>query len=326
MHATRVPSVREFSPTLAVGDMQTMSFPAAEDCVPGDGPLWMTPEERLASMVDTYTDNFVDDEKNAQDLLVDLHAAGVNTIRKRYNKKELVDLATQHNIPLKRRVRELASTGWCGKPKGKRQILLERGLIDINNLDRYTESGSKRKNNSDFDEDGNLKEEAKKYCMNWLLENECQDFREEMSDLEYLLEEISADSEVSGACNFSLIFTPKYHCELAGEGIEYSWGMAKKIFRGTPLAQRKSYEQFKACVADCLSKVSKENCQRFAARARRYMLVYQHRKDFDGELPDGFDENEKIFKAYKSHRDAGVFDGKFIADTIKASIGVQLVG
>ena len=47
MHATRVPSVREFSPTLAVGDMQTMSFPAAEDCVPGDGPLWMTPEENL---------------------------------------------------------------------------------------------------------------------------------------------------------------------------------------------------------------------------------------------------------------------------------------
>ena len=31
IHATRVPSVGEFSPTLAVGDMQAMSFPAAED-------------------------------------------------------------------------------------------------------------------------------------------------------------------------------------------------------------------------------------------------------------------------------------------------------
>ena len=81
--------------------------------------------------------------------------------------------------------------------------------------------------------------------------------------------------------------------------------MAKKIFRRTPLSQRKSYEQFKACVADCLSRVFKENCQRFAAKERSYMLVYQHRKVFDGELPDGSDENEKIFKAYKSHRDAG---------------------
>ena len=46
----------------------------------------------LASMVDTYTDNFVDEEKNAQDLLVDLHAAGVNTIRKRYNRRSLWNL------------------------------------------------------------------------------------------------------------------------------------------------------------------------------------------------------------------------------------------
>jgi hypothetical protein len=29
--------------------------------------------------------------------------------------------------------------------------------------------------------------------------------------------------------------TPKCHCKLAGEGIEYSWGCAKNFFRQQPL-------------------------------------------------------------------------------------------
>jgi len=38
--------------------------------------------------------------------------------------------------------------------------------------------------------------------------------------------------------------TPKYHAELAGEGIEYSWGYAKNACCWAPLAQKKGRNNF----------------------------------------------------------------------------------
>jgi hypothetical protein len=45
--------------------------------------------------------------------------------------------------------------------------------------------------------------------------------KRKMSDLEHLATELSG-------CNTTIliILTPKYHCKLAGEGMEYCWGAA----------------------------------------------------------------------------------------------------
>ena len=46
----------------------------------------------------------------------------------------------------------------------------------------------------------------------------------EQSALEVLAEELSTDE-----CDVLITATPKFHCEIAGEGIERGWGLSKSI-------------------------------------------------------------------------------------------------
>jgi hypothetical protein len=45
----------------------------------------------------------------------------------------------------------------------------------------------------------------------------------------------------------------KYHPELAGEGIEYSWGCAKNFYRCLPLSEQKKNEKFMSSVRKSLA-------------------------------------------------------------------------
>jgi hypothetical protein len=83
---------------------------------------------------------------------------------------------------------------------------------------RYSKDGKK----ADFGEDGKLKEASRQYALSYLLQ-QCTDFKNEKSNLEHLAAELSRRDKT-----ISILFTPKYHCELAGEGIEYCWGAAKE--------------------------------------------------------------------------------------------------
>ena len=109
--------------------------------------------------------------------------------------------------------------------------MTERGRI---NLDDWKEGlciveGKK----GHFDADGELLDEFKKYSLRWLMEQE-QDFREEKSAMEVLLEEIPEGEQF----NLMLLVSPKYHCEIAGMGIELSWGLAKKFYRHLLLSDK----------------------------------------------------------------------------------------
>ncbi len=75
-------------------------------------------------------------------------------------------------------------------------------------------------------------------------------------------------------CTITIKFTPKYHCEIAGEGIEYCWGFSKKIQRRLPLKDRRKVEGFIKSVKCCLKRVTPVRMRRFARRARKYMLAY----------------------------------------------------
>lgn len=114
-------------------------------------------------------------------------------------------------------VEEPAKTeGWEGAPKGMRQILWERGFLDPNKIDSYSEKGEK-------DDFGNV---DKSTSLAHLL-SACTDFIEERTLLQHVAHELGAEVDR----------TPKCHPELAGEGIEYSWGKAKQYYRGCPFAQ-----------------------------------------------------------------------------------------
>jgi hypothetical protein len=93
---------------------------------------------------------------------------------------------------------------------------------------RYSKDGERE----DFGEDGKVKDDNLQYVLTYLL-SQCKDFKEEMCDLEYLTKELGGRD-----ATISILFTPKYHCELAGEGIEYCWGATKQIFRKLPLKKK----------------------------------------------------------------------------------------
>ena len=169
-----------------------------------------------------------------------------------------------------------------------------------------------------FGDDGRLTDDGKKLCLNCML-SQCKDFQDENSDLEFLVEEISDKVD----CNFSILFAPKFHCELAGEGIEYSWGASKKIYRRYPLSIRKTFELFQAAVLKALRSVNIISCRRFSAKSRRYMMVYQHQQLSPDETLS-LEGNEKLLKLYKSHRDVAKTDASFIVKIMKESMGVDV--
>ena len=71
-----------------------------------------------------------------------------------------------------------------------------------------------------------------------LLKGNCLDFEEE----ETLLQSMGKEMGVL------VDRMPKCHCELAGEGIEYSWGCAKNFYSRVSLKRKKGKENFRYVV------------------------------------------------------------------------------
>jgi hypothetical protein len=101
--------------------------------------------------------------------------------------------------------------------------------------------------------------------------SECSDFKNEITALEDLAEKLSTET-----CMVKIKFTPKYHCEIAGEGIEYAWGYSQRYYRNLPYAQKKGAKNFRESVRESVRAVSVDNVRKFGARIRRYMLAYLH--------------------------------------------------
>jgi hypothetical protein len=130
-----------------------------------------------------------------QDLCEDLQWLGFNTRGKTI--KEVQELATSQNIPIKVEEDDIVE-GWVGKPKGIRQVLWERGLLDL----QVTYVAKIKKDDPNF-------EEKVEYAA---VLADCADFLGEKTSLMYLGERLGVEVDCSTKC----------HPELAGEGIEYS--------------------------------------------------------------------------------------------------------
>ena len=206
------------------------------------------------------------------------------------------DLAGKYNIPLEE---DVQIEGWVGSPKGMWQILWERGFIDPANKSKYT-----------------MTNEDPKYSLTDLVAN-LRDFKEERSLIQ----------ELAFTYGFEAIFTPKYHAEIAGCGIEYIWGAAKARYRSFTLNKKKKRPNFINSVHEALQVISLTTARKCDRKARTYIRAY-YTLEVLGMNPDGSDRNDddtitlpdikKLVKRYRTHRSALDFDYKFIKDLLKS--------
>ncbi len=185
-------------------------------------------------------------------------------VRGHYSKDEQHKLAVEYDIPLTYQI-DAIEPGWLGKPKGLLQVLWERGWIDVNKLGLYSEKGRANQ----LDGDGHIKKEFEAYVLRTLMSN-CQDFVEEKSAMQVLLDDLSS----TGSLKIELPISPKYHCELAGEGIEYTWGMLKKYYRSLLLEMKNMKKKFKECVRQSALYIKQKNVKKISAKCRRQMMAY----------------------------------------------------
>ena len=81
-----------------------------------------------------------------------------------------------------------------------------------------------------------------------------------------------------------VIITTKYHAVYAAvEGVDYSWGFLKSVYRRRPLVERKGKDNFNALVNKCICRklLTVDMVRKFSRRAGWYMLAYRALKSGD---------------------------------------------
>jgi hypothetical protein len=264
------------------------------------GPFWLTEQERHQQKHDQVVQEGITTKQKLrkEELVKRLASEGI-VASGRYS--AVAKLVTERNIAIFEEDLPKIIEGWIGKPKGIYQVLMERGWLDPNNLHQYTMNGQK-------DEYGIIRPET---SLKHILRS-CRDFQEEESLLRYIGQKLGVLVDR----------TPKCHCELAGEGIEYSWRCAKNYYRNLPIKEKKSKELFKESVRKCLDCTTVLNIERirsFSRRARQYTIAYYTLQLQEQQQHDSFLANAKIesmVKDFKTHRCALDFDSAFIKSVI----------
>ena len=270
----------------------------------------LTPEQRAAKRKTVYGEMQYGIEKTAAELIRDLFV--MKNVRIKGNKKKLKEAADKYNVPTTKDEPKILVKGWQGEAKGLLQVLWERGFIDTTKGARYYAKNGTRDEAGIIRPDTNLQE----------LMGNCIDFEEEHTLLQ---------SKVLEMCDrpgqFFLDRSPKCHCELAGDGIEYGWGCGKNYYRGLPLSEKRGKETFKASVAKSISRdiLTTERCRKFARRARQYICAYKGMQDGNQARtdlaidPEMLQKVEQMIKLFKVHRCAMDFDGKFCKQVLNDS-------
>ena len=206
---------------LQPGMIQHMQFSEVDD-----GPCYLLPVERMQKKNDKCVGTKVR-SLNKSKFIDNMKADGIsNPVG---NKKQLQQMCTQRNLPLTVTENKIIE-GWHMKPKGAFQILFERGWLDPINIHHYTAEGRK-------DADSNPIQATDPTGCNWSI-NELMtrqsDFINELTLLQYHGQKLGVVVDRS----------PKCHPEIAGEGIEYLWGLSKFWYRRTPIHTKRSKDNF----------------------------------------------------------------------------------
>jgi hypothetical protein len=120
------------------------------------------------------------------------------------------------------------------------------------------------------------------------------------------------------------ISSPKCHPELAGNGVEYGWGIWKKRFRQI------NDQQFKNLIPNiktALEVVTIDVSWRFQRKARTYRRVYaktleprcSDSSSTSGDPSGDYESIELMTKRYKTHRNIAEIERKYIAVVLEES-------
>lgn len=111
-----------------------------------------------------------------------------------------------------------------------------------------------------------------------------------------------------------MILSPKCHCELAGNGIEYCWAYSQEVFIKSG---EKNSSNLENKVMESLSKdiLTLELIWKFERKARDYMRMYWYIKEHPNvkitELKQ-FENLRKHMKTYRCHRDIAKLERNYI--------------
>jgi hypothetical protein len=89
--------------------------------------------------------------------------------------------------------------------------------------------------------------------------------------------------------------TPKFHEELAGEGVKNICAHARAYYPRMLLSRKRGRDNFKRLVRDCTSPVNvltKERIEKFASRAQAYTCTYHHLQQEHHKLEETAAANE----------------------------------
>ena len=149
-----------------------------------------------------------------------------------------------------------------------------------------------------------MKPEFERYVIRTLLSSYLN-FSEEQSAMEVLLSELST----KGDLQVQLLTSPKYHCELAGEGVEYCWGLLKCFYCSLSIEKKRTKASFDKCVRESIEFVRNEHVIRFGAKYKCYMIAHNA---YDKKDPLTYRMIEHFVKMLKTHRNIVDQDKVFV--------------
>ena len=137
--------------------------------------------------------------------------------------------------------------------------------------------------------------------------------------------------------------SPKYHCDISGEGIEYSWVNSKYEYQQIKSSDKRFKRQFHKRVKECLSRgyLDKKRVRINSRRAREYTVAYfilsleqngeEGKSEFDlNEIKPcavPASKIEQMKQKVRTHRSAFDFDTSFCKVIINHVHGeVECVG
>ena len=309
MRETVVKENGPYQCTHHINDRQCMQFEEGDD-----GPFFMSAQERERQKLPFDTGKERTRERTKKELLLALKEKGF-PIKGVYDTETLHNHARKYDLPIII-TEKIIRPGWLGTNKGLLQALYERGWIDKENWRKYTLSGRE----SEKDENGKVKEEFLPYVLRDLMAN-CADFKEEKSAMEDLFQKLSA----KGPNKIELLPSPKYHPEIAGEGVEFAFGLLKKMYRSIPLVIKKGKENFEKAIEQSVRFITRIHMNKFAGKCRRYMLAYMNQAKLSSDSPPSLtlEGIEKFQKSCKTHRNTADMDKGYITQIFVESCSVK---
>ena len=188
------------------------------------------------------------------------------------------------------------------------QVLWEWGWINVNRLSEYK---MMLQDGAGF---------IIKDCSLSILMGSCTDFANKKLQLEYVCQSLGVEA----------LITTKNHAKYAGEGIEYSWGASKVVYRRYLLACKKGKANFDSFIAKCILRdlLTTDRICKLSRRAHSYMLTYSslqfiHKDKGQKQVMTNntftHTKIKNMKKILKSHCAALDFDQGFIITSVSAS-------